>query len=151
MPGTQLMINLQIPTFPKAILAMKSLNCFWQCNLLTFCSAIVRGCAKATDGFSTLDVLPLQYNFVPIHRKLSEFAPFWGQRARWPFWVWAVLALGRSLTLGGMFTSWPLLVFVHRPVEKIAQPTFETIIYVHFFIYLIFFEPYINTKSYFPV
>lgn len=42
-----------------------------------------------------------------------------------------------------MFTSLTYLVFVHRPAEKIAQPTFEAIIDVHLFIYLIFFEPYI--------
>lgn len=42
-----------------------------------------------------------------------------------------------------MFTSWSCLIFVHRSAEQIAQPTFETIIYVPLFIYLIFFEPHI--------
>ena len=43
-----------------------------------------------------------------------------------------------------MFTSGRYLLFVHRSAEKIAQPTFETVIYVHLFIYSItFFEPYV--------
>lgn len=142
------MINLQIPSFPKTV--MKSLNCFPQYNFLTFCSAAVTGCAKARETtFSTLDVLPWQYDFAPVHRNFSEFAPLRGQRVPRPYWIWAVLALGRSLTLGEIFMPWPYLVFVHRSAE-IAQPAFETNIYVHLFIYLVIFWALCNPRHYFP-
>lgn len=69
------MIPLQFCSFPNILLDTKFLKLFP--TIQSFNLLFRYFCLCPKDDFSTLDVLSLQYDFVPVHKKFSEFALLW--------------------------------------------------------------------------